>query len=207
MKNYYKILNLDFKASLAEVKTAYRKLALLYHPDKTDNELLKAKFAEIKEAYETLSHPARRKNYDLTFDDFSYKKEIHLTPYQLLQKVKELKIKNSKLDPHRMDLDGLEFGITELLSEKNTDTLLKSEDKLVVQQFITEILETGRPLSSRQFKPINDRLSPLADEETKEKMKTFLNTHSWDNRWHTYKILFALLGGILLCLFIYFIVK
>lgn len=180
---------------------------MLYHPDKTDNELLKAKFAEIKEAYEVLSNPVKRKNYDLTFDNFSYKKEAHLTPYKLLQKVKELKIKTAKLDPHRMDLDRLEFEITEILSERNTETLSRTEDQQIVQDFIQEMLETASPLSSKQFQPISEHLMPLADETTKEKMRLFLRSHTWDKRWNTYKIIFALLGGILLCLLIYFISK
>jgi molecular chaperone DnaJ len=189
---------------MQEVKTAYRKLALLYHPDKTDNELLKAKFAEVKEAYEVLSNPLKRKKYDLTFDDRSYKKAEHLTPYQLLQKIKDLKIKTAKLDPHRMDLDRLEFEITELLSERNTEMLNRTADRQMVQQFIELLFETARPLSSKQLKPIADHLYPLADHETREKMRMFLESHTWDKRWHTYKILFAVIGGILLCLLIYF---
>lgn len=154
-----------------------------------------------------LSHPVKRKKYDLTFDNFSYKKEAQLTPHQLLQKARELRNRNSKLDPHRLDLDRLEFEITELLSEKNTGTLLNTADKQIVQQFIAEILETGKPLPSKQFKPLSDRLFPLADEETKAKIKAFLSTHSWNHLWETYKLLFALLGGILLCLIIYYTTK
>jgi hypothetical protein len=179
----------------------------LYHPDKTNNELLKAKFADIKEAYEVLRDPVKRKNYNLRFDNFSYKKEVHLTPYQLLQKVKELKLKTSKLDPNRMDLDRLEFEITELLSERNTGTLAKTEDTAIVQDFIKELLEVSEPLSPGQFKPIADHLSPLANEATKEEIKQFLQSHAWDNRWNTYKIVFAVIAGILLCLLIYFLGK
>jgi DnaJ-domain-containing protein 1 len=207
LKNYYKILNLDFNASLAEVKTAYRKLALLYHPDKTDNELLKARFAEVKEAYEILSHPAKRKNYDLTFDNFSYKKDVQLTPYQILQKINALKIKTGQLDPHRIDLDKLEFDITELLSERNTDTLIRTQDRQIVQQVIEAILVTAKPLSPKQFRPIINQLLPMADDTTREKIRTFLHSHSWDNRWNNYKIVVAVIGGIILCLLIYFIAR
>jgi len=180
---------------------------LLCHPDKTDNELLKAKFADVKEAYEVLSNAAKRKTYDLTFDNFSYKKEVQLTPYQLLQKIKELKMRIGRLDPNRIDLDRLEFEITEILSERNTNTLSQTEDRQIVQLFIEELLETAKPLSSKQFRPISEHLFPLADDHTKEKIKTFLSNHTWDNRWNTYKIIFALLGGILLCILIYYVSK
>jgi len=207
LKNYYKILNLDYKATLAEVKTAYRKLALLYHPDKTDNELLKARFNDIKEAYEILSHPAKRTKYDLTFDNFSYKKEVALTPHQLLQKINTLKTKTQAQDPHRLDIDRLEFEITEMLSEKNLETLHRTEDRQIVQQFVEAVLETGDPLDTRQLNAIATQLSSLADETTKEKMRKFIQDHSWDKRWNRYKILVAIMGGILLCLLIYFIAR
>lgn len=204
-KNYYKILNIDYTASLTEVKSAYRKLALLYHPDKTDNELLKAKFVDIKEAYEVLRDPVKRKNYNLTFDNFSYKKEEQLTPYQLLQKLRQLKDNISKLDPHRMDLDRLEFNITELLSERNIETLGRTEDKTIVQQFIEDLLNVATPLSPKQFKPIADHLIPLADETTTQKMRRFLHSHHLNNRWESNKIIVAITVGILLCLLIYFL--
>ena len=64
MKNYYEILEVDKSASADEIKKAYRKLAVKYHPDKqTGNE---EKFKEISEAYETLSDPQKRRSYDTT---------------------------------------------------------------------------------------------------------------------------------------------
>lgn len=169
--------------------------------------MLKAKFADIKEAYEILRDPVKRRKYNLTFDNFSWKKEVHFSPYQLLQKAKDLRIKTGKLDPHRMDLDRLEFEITELLSERNTATLANTEDTLIVQQFIEELLEAARPLNPGQLKPITDHLSPLANEATREKMKRLLQSHARDNRWNNYKIAFAIAAGILLCLLIYFLGK
>lgn len=62
MKNYYEILGVNKNASDEDIKKAYRKLAQQHHPDKqTGNE---EKFKEISEAYETLSDPQKRKNYD-----------------------------------------------------------------------------------------------------------------------------------------------
>ena len=62
MKDYYKILEVEEKASQDEIKKAYRKLASMYHPDK--NPQGEEKFKEIAEAYETLSNPEKKKKYD-----------------------------------------------------------------------------------------------------------------------------------------------
>ena len=64
-KDYYKILGVDRKASLAEIKKAYRKLARKYHPDlNPGDKAAEAKFKEIQEAYSTLSDPKKRSQYD-----------------------------------------------------------------------------------------------------------------------------------------------
>ena len=64
-RDYYEVLGVAKGASADEIKSAYRKLAMKYHPDRNpDNPEAKEKFTEISEAYEVLSNPEKRQRYD-----------------------------------------------------------------------------------------------------------------------------------------------
>ena len=64
-KDYYSILNVSKTATSDEIKKAYRKLALKYHPDKNKgSKAAEEKFKEVAEAYEALIDPQKRDIYD-----------------------------------------------------------------------------------------------------------------------------------------------
>ncbi len=64
-KDYYTVLGVPRTASEADIKAAYRKLALKYHPDRNpNNKEAEGKFKEAAQAYEVLSDAKKRKNYD-----------------------------------------------------------------------------------------------------------------------------------------------
>ena len=64
-RDYYEVLGVNKSASTDEIKKAYRKSALKYHPDRNKgNKAAELKFKEASEAYHVLSNKKRRTNYD-----------------------------------------------------------------------------------------------------------------------------------------------
>src|SRR5260221_11419015 len=109
LKDYYKILELEPSATLAEIKKAYRRLAQQYHPDKNSNEQYSlVYFSEIKEAYEVLTNPSKKENYlqQRWYQQSLGKKEFStqpVTPVTILKQLLELDKYVSGLDIFRMD--------------------------------------------------------------------------------------------------------
>ncbi|WP_317899349.1 J domain-containing protein [Aurantibacillus circumpalustris] len=82
MTNYYEILGLNSNAGILEIKSAFRQLAKIYHPDKNPNGI--EYFSKILKAYETLSNPTLKATYD-------YKLHYSQAQTQSEQKVKTTK--------------------------------------------------------------------------------------------------------------------
>lgn len=79
MKNYYYFLGVKENASEEDIKKAYRKLSLKYHPDKNpDDDFFEIRFMEIKEAYEMLIDAEKRRIYDdnLSHQERSYRPNL-----------------------------------------------------------------------------------------------------------------------------------
>lgn len=70
MTDFYKILGLEKDASDEEIKKAYRKLSLKFHPDKNQGDkFFENMFKQIQEAYEILSNPNKKDKYDRQFNN------------------------------------------------------------------------------------------------------------------------------------------
>lgn len=75
--DYYKVLGIDKKATVSDIKSAYRKLARKYHPDLNPNDAdAKKNFQQINEANEVLSDPEKRKKYDKYGKDWQHAEQF-----------------------------------------------------------------------------------------------------------------------------------
>lgn len=85
--NYYDILGVDKKASPQEIKKAYRKKAVKYHPDKNPNDKnAESMFKKITEAYEVLSDEDKKRNYD-NFGPDGVKQFHHRNPRDVFEEM------------------------------------------------------------------------------------------------------------------------
>lgn len=82
MKDYYYFLGVQKDASQEDIRHAYRKLSMKYHPDVNgEDEFFHSRFREIKEAYETLSDAEARKAYDQNFQSRENSGRTNLPPF------------------------------------------------------------------------------------------------------------------------------
>jgi len=102
MRDYYYILGLTINASKDQIKKAYRKLSLKFHPDQNNGDkFFEERFREINEAYETLSNDFKRKVYDeaLINKTSDESKKTNYTNYQNSQNVQYKNKQESKSTP------------------------------------------------------------------------------------------------------------
>ena len=97
MKDYYYFLGISPEATAEDIKKAYRKLSLKYHPDKTANdEFFENRFREVQEAYETLINEDSRKNYDSNLSLPKYQARNNLPPFIKTFSANKIRVKKGE---------------------------------------------------------------------------------------------------------------
>jgi molecular chaperone DnaJ len=214
IKDYYTILQIPSHATLSEIKQAYRRLAMVHHPDKNNNDpYAAAQFNEIKEAYEILANPAKKERYlqERWYDQSIGRKKrtLTITPVNILKLSLELEKYVSKLDIHRMDHHGLSNYIHELISDETIEKLKQFNEITINRQIVITLLSAVKPLH-HEFIPLStERLKKLAgnDETLLQEINFFIVRHKKLVFWDKYKTLVTVILTLLICLLIYFISK
>lgn len=209
LKDYYSILHIPSSASMEDVKKAFRKLALLYHPDKNpDTRFATAKFAEIQEAYAVLGDRKKRTeyNYSRYFQSAGVSQQpLAGSADDILGETFKLRNKVAGMDPFRIDRDQLFFEVSRILSAHNTHILAESAFTDTHQKIIHYLTESFHHLSFDHAKEVVGKLQKVHPEETamQKELNEFLIHARVQHYWNKYQFLIALIVALLVCLFIY----
>lgn len=197
-KNYYDILQIPPTCTMEEIKKAYRKLALQFHPDinNQDNNT----FNTIKEAYEVLVDAKLRFQYNRTvFGGEIFEKKIDIeTIFNDSKKLLQY-IQNN--DPQTLNYELINHHLTQLLLPYCVGILQFNKDTLRANEIEKNMVSIIEVLPYEQFNLIVGCFTnafPLqrnyVDKLLKEKKNTML--------WEKYSVIFAFLVAIGLCIFI-----
>lgn len=210
-KDYYKILGLPPSATLREIKTAYRRLAHQFHPDKNGNDLYAAaQFELIKEAYEVLSNPSKKHHYlqQRWYDQSIAKKQTTTTttPVSILKQLLELDRYVSTLDVHRMDKEGLYQYLVHLLSNDTIAMLNKFDDTHINHSIIDTALKSLGQVSYKKAQPMlailrKIKVESSVDADFAAYTRHAKMAHTW-NKFRTWAIISIV---IVLCILIYIV--
>lgn len=147
LKDYYRILGIAQGASSAEIKDAFRNLAKKYHPDVAqDNPFATTHFKELREAYECLSHPARRAAYDeerwLRGMSQRSRHPRSLSPDWILQEARRLRKHMAGIDSYRMNHEALRDYVQALLSPEHMSVLRDAREyrELIANELLASLI-------------------------------------------------------------------
>jgi curved DNA-binding protein CbpA len=206
VKDYYKVLEVTPVASLQEIKKAFRRLAVQYHPDKNDGDrLAAARFMEIQEAYEVLSDPQKREEYNYnrwyTRQTGSGYAQKPLSPEELIASSDRLRDAIASMNFFQVDFHSLSAYILQLLSPTNIGILHQFNIIHNNRRIIKSLLQSAGPLPLKDHLPVHASLMQLAgdDGEMKQLLQQALRSKKQRARWDRYKWILVVLIIAFVC--------
>lgn len=188
MKDYYKILDVNYNATAIEIKKSYRKLAIKYHPDKNKNSKESEEiFKKISEAYEILSNKEKRRVYDSSYHSKNGKfnekkedkrqeyksKEEEVTPLSFLIFFQNLKNKINSLNIDNVNQKSLFDNINNALNQQNLNFLISKQSFETNIKIIDEVLICCNFLHYNYIRLLETKLVQLAGSDNKKIIKIY----------------------------------
>lgn len=213
LKDHYRTLDIKPAATLQEVKSAYRRLARLYHPDVNEGSYSEVRFLDIKEAYDVLSDTNRRKQYDeerwLAGMGNRARDTLIITPQWILGESRKLARHMKTIDTYRMSHSALYDYIMLLLADAHMAILQQEGTGDNNQALVTELLTATQYLKHEYMAALAVRLSQLAgsNNELQQQIHRQVTQSRRRAGWERYFPFIITLIAILLCVLMYFWVK
>lgn len=211
-KNYYAVLGVAPNASQDDIKKKFRKLALLYHPDKNaESEFAAIRFREIQEAYEILGNAEERMIYNRVWRDHYPKTNIAVaeetSPESILLKCKKLQQDIRETDAFRINQQYVQAELNKILAGDIIALLLFHGDKGINKSIIDDILEICAVLPGKSLPSIQKSLNKLAGNREEEMLiiQQKIKQLTYKNLWQQYYPLLAFIIAIVVCAVIYFL--
>lgn len=223
-RDYYVVLNVQPQASPEEIKTAYRKLALQYHPDRNGGNVnAETLFKEINEAYSVLSNQQKRDDYNRlrsvnhkaaeasysSYTQPTYKPNRTKPPVTgktVLFHSTHLRGVVEKANPFAINTDSLFAKIESILSDGHIHILLYENKRVITARVLHEMLICCKPLPQNYFNVITPKLYKLAgtDAIMRNSVQQAIKQKNQDYFWQKYKFWWVLIVTLIICLLIYF---
>ena len=171
LKDHYKTLGVKPSAPHAEIKKAYRTLAVKYHPDKNpDSALCEVQFKEVNEAYSVLSDARKRAHYDEERwlsgmgQKTSYNEGV--TPTWLKGVCEELNASLAQMDTHRISQGTLRTYILMILADAHLGMLQTENDTETNRHIVRELLKASGKLEHHYLPDVLKSLHTVAGTDS-----------------------------------------
>jgi molecular chaperone DnaJ len=204
--DYYQVLQIQPNASAAEIKKAYRQLALKFHPDKNNSQLAATQFVLINEAYAVLSNPAARRKYDAAHvTGQSTSRKIATTPAEIRLISEDLKKSIQHINPDRINIDKLVKDLETVLSVYHIQLLEKHKDDIQLRLIIEDCLFCLAYVDRNNCMNLLKTITAIKglNQQTVLQVQAFQSEYLKNYYWNRFKILFALLVAIIFCFLLY----
>jgi curved DNA-binding protein CbpA len=211
LKDYYRILEVSPQATHVEIKKSFRRLAMLYHPDKhNEDKIAGAHYREIQEAYDTLTDPYKKEAY---LQQRWYEQSIGrkmtgsapLTSSTILRDAISLEKYISTLDPFRIDKEGLLGYIQKLLSNDAIDILLSENEPGSISNITGILIKSGKVFTLSQAERLTLLLNKISKKNSAETIaiQHYLSEKTKEASRERWKMPIILIVTVVLCLLIY----
>lgn len=209
IKDYYHVLNIPPGSSTADIKKAFRKLAMAYHPDKhQDSTQYNSYFSEIQEAYDVLSNPEKKEQYH--YQRWLERSMGHALDESIsAEEILKLFIKAEKYislsDAFRLNKTLLFHQLIELFSTSRLNKILRNNNPSIIAESIKIAIKTSSYLDSKGAAQLMLHFDELLDNnpENRIEWQHKIDTIQREENIARSMVPFALIITFILCLILF----